>query len=437
MIQGRVGRVLATGAMWVTLGEILAGVVSLGGSVVAARVLSPGDFGLMATVMLAIGVLESLTTSGFNQALVQRESEVESLLSVAWTWHVVRGLAIALVLAVAAPFLARFYGEPRLTVLVIVSTLYVILLGFQNLGVVAFDRKLDFRTQFLIKIGPAIFYALVFIPAVLLLRNVWALLIGTLGGAAAQLIISYVSHGFRPRFEWNREKLNYLLGFGRWITGATVMLFMITHGDNIFVSKYLGMTALGLYQLAYNVSNLPATNITHVVSRVSFPTYSRLQNDREELRRAFLRVVRTTLLIATPVSVAIWAFIPEFTQWVIGPQWTRIVPLVRVLVIAGFIRAFAALAGPVFQAVGRPDLDFKMNVPRFLCTVGLIWPACARWGLTGVCWVVVIAISTTLPTWIYGIKKLLGVGPMAVAREAMWGVFASAPVAAIWWWLHQ
>ncbi|MFO0565808.1 MAG: lipopolysaccharide biosynthesis protein [Polyangiaceae bacterium] len=437
MIEGRVGRVLARGAVWVTLGEVLAGAVSVGANVVSARVLSPGEFGLMGTVMLTIGVLESLTTSGFTQALVQRDSEVESLLNVAWTWHVLRGALIAALMAAAAPYLASFYREPRLMPLVLVCTSYVLLHGFHNVGTVYFDRKLDFRTQFLIKIIPAAFSALVFVPAVLLLRNVWALVIGTVGGAAAHVAISYVSQPFRPRLEWNRKKLGYLLGFGRWITGATVMVFIITQGDNIFVSKYLGLTALGFYQLAYNIANLPATNITHVVSRVSFPTYARLQHDKPELRTAFLRVVRTTLLIAAPVSVVIWGFIPLFCQWVIGPQWSRIVPLVRILVLAGFVRSFAAIAGPVFQALGRPDLDFKMNLPRFLCTVGLIWPACARFGLEGVCWVVLIAISTTLPTWLYGIKKLLGLGPLAVAREASFGLFASLPVAAIVWWLER
>jgi O-antigen/teichoic acid export membrane protein len=199
----------------------------------------------------------------------------------------------------------------------------------------------------------------------------------------------------------------------------------------------LGLTALGFYQLAYNVANLPATNITHVISRVSFPTYARLKHQPDELRHAFLRVVRATILIAAPVSVGIWVLIPGIVTYVIGSKWERIVPLVRILVLAGFVRSFAALAGPMFQAVGRPDLDFKMNLPRFLCTVGLIWPACARWGLEGVCWVVLVATCTTLPTWIYGIKKLVGVGPAVVARQSAWGLLVSAPIALLAWWVGR
>ncbi len=434
MFEGGVGRIMAKGAAWVTLGEVLAGAVALCTSILAARILHPTDFGLMGTVMLTIAVLDSLTTTGFRQALVQRDAEVESLLNVAWTWHVLRGFLIAAVLLLMAPVIANWYEEPRLQALIMVATLYAIFQGFQNTGTVSFERRLDFRTQFLIKMAPAVFSVVVFLPALILLKNVWALVIGTVGGAAAQLGVSYWSQPFRPRFEWNGEKLRQLFGFGRWITGATVMIFIITQGDDIFVSKYLGLTALGFYQLAYSISNLPATHITHVVSRVSFPTYSRLQHRREELRAAFLRVMRVTLTIAAPLTVFVWSFIPEFCDWVIGSKWLPIVPLVRILVAAGFLRAFAALAGPVFQGSGHPDLDFKMNSPRLICTVALIWPACAMWGLEGACWVVLLAICSTLPIWFYGMRKILGVGILDVACAGRLGLLASVPIALLGWW---
>jgi lipopolysaccharide exporter len=106
-----------------------------------------------------------------------------------------------------------------------------------------------------------------------------------------------------------------------------------TQGDDIFVSKYLGLTALAFYQLAYNITNFPATNITHVISRVSFPIYSRLQNDPAELRAAFMKVMKNTVLAAGLVSVVIWAGIPLVVDYVIGKQWAPIVPLVRILVV--------------------------------------------------------------------------------------------------------
>ena len=175
------------------------------------------------------------------------------------------------------------------------------------------------------------------------------------------------------------------------------MAFCINYGDNLFISKYLGLAALGVYQLAYDVSNLPATNITHVLGRIGFPTYARLQSDRAALRGAFLRVMRATLLLAGPVSVLLFVGASDLVSYVLGEKWVRAIPLIRILSIAGLIRAFAALAGPLFHAVGRADLDFKMNLPRFFCTIVGLWPAAHFFGLEGVCAIVLIAITCGVP----------------------------------------
>lgn len=413
----RVDKVLLSGSFWTTIGEIIAGASGLAGSVLAARVLSPRDFGLMGTTMLALSVLEHFSQTGFDTALVQRSSNVESYLDVAWTWHVLRGVLITLVLCATSPLLARFYDEPTLFPLVVICSLSVALVGAGNVGQIFFTRKLDFRTLFFIKTAHSLLRLGIFIPAILIFRNVWALVAGHLGGAILGLAISYITHPYRPKLKWDPPKLRELISYGKWLSGLAIIGFIITKGDDVFVSKYLGLTALGAYQLAYDVSNMPATNITHVLGRIGFPTYARLSTEKEELQKAFIKIMRITLLISGPVSALIYIASPDIVAHVIGVKWTSAIPLIRILVLSGFVRSFAALAGPIFQATGRPDFDFKMNVPRFFCTVLFIWPFCARFGLEGACWVVLIAISTTLPTWFRGVKLLTGLRLADVLRH--------------------
>jgi len=421
----RVDKVLISGSFWTTIGEVIAGVAGLSGSVLAARVLSPRDFGLMGTTMLALSVLEHFSQTGFDTALVQRSTDVESYLDVAWTWHLMRGVFITLVLGAVAPLMARFYDEPTLLPLVLACSISVALAGAGNVGQIFFTRKLDFRTLFFIKAAHSLLRLGIFIPAILVFRNVWALVVGHLGGAVLGLVISYVTHPYRPKLKWDPKKLRELISYGKWLSGLAMIGFIITKGDDVFVSKYLGLAALGAYQLAYDVSNMPATNITHVLGRIGFPTYARLASDPDELQKAFIKIMRITLLISGPVSALIYVAIPDIVAYVIGPKWTSTIPLIRVLVISGFVRSFAALAGPLFQATGRPDFDFKMNLPRFFATVLLIWPFSARWGLEGACFVVLIAISTTLPTWFYGVKLLARLGPLDVLRQNALPIFAT------------
>jgi O-antigen/teichoic acid export membrane protein len=429
MSTSKTERALVSGSFWASAGETTSAVVGLVINIIAARIIAPESFGLMGTVALAISILDAFAASGFEEALVQREKDVEDLLNVVWTWHLLRGLAFVVILCVAAPFIAAWYHDHRLLLLIVVASAYALLFGVRNVGVTLYTRNLKFRTIFFINLGQTFFRIAVFLPAILLMRNVWALLIGYLGGALASFVISYVAHPYRPRWEWNRAKFRVLFNYGKWVTIMTGMSFVMTQGDDVFVSKYLGLASLAFYQMAYSISNLPATQITHVLARASFPTYSRLQGDRDAVRRAFKNVSRATLLISGPISVFIYVIAPDIVAQVVGPKWAAIIPLIHILVIAGFIRSFAALAGFYFNAVGRPDVNFKMNLPRFVVIVALVWPLAAHWGLRGACIAVVISISATLPVWFYGIRRLANIGPLEVLGDNVLAILSSALLA--------
>jgi len=414
-----VGKILVKGTLWTTAGEVLSGVALLATNVLAARLLSPHDFGVMGTVMLTLTILDYFSQTGFHSALVQREHDVESYLDVVFTWHLIRGVFSAALLFGLAPWVSRLYAEPQLLGVMRVVAIQPILAALTNIGQVYFHRKLDFRALALVKLGQTALRIGIFVPAIVYFKNVWALVLGVLASALASVIVSYVSHPYRPRLRWDTTRLRELIRYGKWLTGFSAIGFFIAYGDNLFVSKYLGLAVLGVYQLAFEVSNFPTISITHVVGRIAFPTYARLQNEPEGLRRAFIQVMRAVMLLSAPVSVLLFAGARDLVVHVFGEKWSSAVPLIRILVVSGFIRSFIALAGPIFHAVGRTDLDFKMNFPRFLCTVLGLWPAAHFFGLEGVCYVVLVATATTLPTWFIELGRLLKLTPASVLRENM------------------
>lgn len=426
MNQTSAGKTLLGGSLWITISEVVGGIAALASSIIAARILAPEDFGLMGIVFLTISILESLSKTGFEAALIQRDGNVNDLLNVAWTWHVGRGVLLGALIVAASPLLAHWYGEPMLFPLLATCSSFIVLKGMQNIGIVFFSRELDFKKLFLINAIRALLTLGISIPALFIMRNVWALVVGLLAGALVELVISFIAHPYRPRLEWNWTKAKSLIRFGKWVTGLSITTFISTEGDDIFVSKYLGATPLGFYRLAYDISNWPATKVTHVISKVSFPTYSRLQHDKDALRAAFIGVMRTTLLISSSVTILIWFLVPYLVDLIIGQKWAEIIPLVRILVVAGLVRSVAALGGALFQAANRPDLDFKMNLPRMLIILGLIWPFSAQWGLIGACFVVLLAISSTLVVWTVGLKRIAGLGMGDVLRTNALALVSSA-----------
>ena len=211
------------------------------------------------------------------------------------------------------------------------------------------------------------------------------------------MVMSYLIHPYRPRFRWERTKVGELYGFGRWILGSSIVNFLNTQGDDVFIGKVLGTTALGLYQMAYRISNLPATEITHVVSEVTFPAYSQLQDRLAQLREAYLQALQVTMFVSIPMGGGILLLAPDFTRVLLGEQWMAMVPAMRVLALWGLIRSIGATTGPVFNAVGRPDLVTKLVSIKLVMLAVLILPLTAMWGIVGTALAVLLCALVANP----------------------------------------
>jgi O-antigen/teichoic acid export membrane protein len=187
-----------------------------------------------------------------------------------------------------------------------------------------------------------------------------------------------------------------------------MLIFLITQGDDIFVGKLLGVTALGFYQLAYRISNMPATEITQVISQVTFPAYSKLQDDIPKLKEAYLKVLQLTAFLSFPIAGLIFVLAPDFTKIFLGEKWIPMVPAMMVLVWWGVIRAIGGINGSLLQAVGEPDILTKLNVIKLVIIIILIYPFSIKWGIVGTSLAVLLsAIFITPNTFFIVISRVL------------------------------
>jgi len=365
-------------------------------TIILARLLAPHDFGLFGIAMLAIATLETFSQTGFQAALVQKKKNVEPYLDTAWTISAIRGIILFLILFSSAPLIANFFDSAQATLIIKVIAVSTLLSGFRNIGIIFFQKELEFNKQFLYEISATLVDLTVAIILAFMLRNVWALVWGGLAANFVRVFMSYIIHPYRPRIKLEREKFQKLFGFGKWILGSSILVFLITQGDDIFVGKMLGVTVLGLYQMAYLISNLPATEITHVISQVTFPAYSKLQDDLPKLREAYLKILQLTTFISIPLAGGIFIFAPEFTKIFLGDKWIPMVPAIEVLVLAGLLRSISATTGPVFQAVGKPEITTKWQPVRLFVLLAVIYPFTVQWGILGTSLAVVLCnfIST-------------------------------------------
>lgn len=386
---------VARGGLWVFALRITNRVLGFASTIILARVLAPTDFGLFGIALLAMSALDTFSQAGLNAALVQKKQEIAPYLDTAWTFQAIRGVLLALVLFATAPYVAAFFGTLAAKPILQVIGLSTLIQGFTNIGVIYFDKELEFHKQFAYQFSRTLANVGIAISLVLLLRSVWALVFGFLGGNLLQLVVSYFIHPYRPRLSFNRGQFKELFNFGKWVLGSSILIYLVTQGDNIFVGKLLGIAALGFYQMAYQISNMPATEITHAISQVTFPAYSKLQSDIPKLKEAYLKVLQLTAFLSFPVSGLILVLAPDFTKIFLGEKWLPMVPAIQVLVFAGLLRSIQATAGSVFVAIGKPIMDTQGQCVRLLTLAILIYPLTIQYGILGASLSVVVSILAT------------------------------------------
>lgn len=416
-IRGKIKRLLLPGdslteravssGVWSGLINVSDRILRLGKLMFLATLLAPTDFGIYGISLLAIGVLRQFSQLGFNAALIRdQQSDIDHYLDTVWTLKLLRGGLIAVIAFYAAPIVGSFFSEPAVVPVLRAVAIVPLLNGAINPGVVYLEKDLQFHRTFAYKISGTIVDVVIAVSAAFILQNVWALVVGRIAGYATRGFFSYFVHSYRPSLGFRRDLAGELVNFGKWIFGSEILIFLILEGDDAFVGWFLGAAALGFYQMAYRLSNIPATEVTHTISKAALPTYSKIDGI-DKIRDAHYRVVQLTALLSIPASIGIVVVSPVFVPVVLGENWLPIIPIMQILAISGAIRSIEATIGPILKAIDKPDIITKVQVLRVFIILVLIYPLTNQFGLVGAAGAVTISLIVETPISNYLVIKQL------------------------------
>jgi len=358
--------------------------------IILARLLLPLDFGILGLAILSINILNVFSETGIESALIQRQKIGKAELDTAWTIKIIRGLVLFVLLFMCAGWFASYFDNASLKPVLKAMAIVFLLEGCTNIGIVFFQKELEFKKKVILQLS-ADFAA--FTAAILLafwLRNVWALVLGSIVWATVKCLGSFRIHLYRPRIRWDWPVAKGLLNFGKHIFWITLMTFIITSGDDAIVGKLLGLTMLGFYTMAYNIANIPVHSLNSIIGKISFPAYSTLQKEPGRLRDAFSKIFESLLIILLPLTVLIILLARDFTSIFLGDKWLPMVPILQILCFLGLFRGMANAFAPIQLAVNRPEIQSRNKTIELVLFISLIYPFTIKWGLIGAAWAVTL-----------------------------------------------
>ncbi len=374
---------------------------------ILARVLSPLQFGVYGIASLILALLEIFTETGVNVVLVQSEGKITEYLNTAWVVSIFRGVLISLLMiALSYPASLFFKSRESLGIILFLS-IVPLLRGFINPMIISFQKELEFNKEFYLRSSVFLVDALISVGLGVATKSAYCLVFGLLGGVVLEIFLSFYLVKPTPRFEFDKEKLSYVVKGGRWMTFAGIFDYFFRNGDDMVVGRVLGASSLGLYQVAYKISTLPVSETGQVFNKVAFPLFSKISQNKNFLRSTFFKTLLVISLFVFPFGIVLFSFANFLVPLALGEKWISAVPVVRVLSVFGIS---SSLQGPfysLFLGVKKQDYVTYISFFSFLAMAVSIIPLVFKFGVMGAAYSALFSSLLSLPFFVYGAFRVL------------------------------
>ncbi len=285
-------------------------------SLVLTRLLMPESFGLMTLVTTLIVGISLISDIGLGPNVIQSpRGDEPALLNTVWTLQVLRGVGIFIVSLILAWPMSMIYHEPRLMALLPALGINVVISSFNSTNLLSMSRHMGVRRVFLLDITTQLFALLITAGCAWVYPSVWALVIGSILSTVYRLSFSFYRRlipGIRNTFCWDRESLHGLIHFGKWILLSTAFYFFASQADRLILGRLISFSMLGVYGIAYSVSDIPRAIINAFAQKVGYPFIARMVHlPIVEFRKVFLRY-RLRALLAGAVMLCLMVHLGGF-----------------------------------------------------------------------------------------------------------------------------
>jgi len=419
------GRTVRGGAVTV-VSHGLKFAISIVATSILARLLSPKDYGLIGMVAVVTNFVALFKDLGLSLATVQRPEITSRQVSTLFWLNVLLSLMAMTVLFALAPVLSWFYGEPRLTLITLVTATGFVIGGLTVQHEALLKRQMRFYALSVISSTAMVVGYVVGIIFAWNGFSFWSLVFSQLTLLITNSVLVWIVCRWRPGLPSRNTGVRSMLSFGGHITAYSTINYFSKNADNLLIGKFWGSSPLGLYNKAAQLVGLPTEQITEPLMGVVIPTLSRLGDSVERYRNAYQRIMEKVLIIVMPAVGLIIVTADWIVAIVLGGQWKEAVPILVFMCIAGLFQPVMATGGWLLVTQGRGRDMFSWSLINAPISVLSIL-AGLKWGAVGVAAsysITRVLITSPLMYWFVGRK-----GP--VSTKDFYRILAPFTVATI------
>ena len=384
--------------------------------IIIARRLSPKEFGLIGMLAIFLAVAQSLIDSGFSQALIRKLNRTDTDKNTVFYFNIVVSSILYLLLYLISPWVATFYGEPHLCEIMRVICLAVVIDSFAVVPRANFVIAIDFKTQTKATLISAIVSGIIGIYLAYHGYGVWALVYQFLSNSIVNVIVLWAFSKWYPRLVYSWKSFKELFGFGSKLMISGLLDTLYRNIYQLVIGKAFSAESLGHFTNAHKFSDLPSSNLTTVLQRVTYPILCTIQDDDERLALAYRKFLRLSAFIIFPLMCGLAAVSYPLINLVLGEKWHFAAILLIPLCFQMMWYPIHSINLNLLQVKGRSDLFLRLEIIKKVIGVTILFCS-LPFGLLVMCYTGIFSSVLCLAINTYYTGKLINVGFIMQMKE--------------------
>lgn len=390
-------------------------------SIILARILAPEDYGTIALVTVFTTILQVFVDSGLGTALIQKKNADDLDFSSVFYFNFVVCFVLYAGMFVAAPFIAKFYGDTTLTPIIRVISLTIVISGVKGIQQAYVSKNMLFKRFFFSTIGGTIFSAFLGIGLAKAGYGVWALVAQQLSNTTVDTIILWITVRWRPRKAFSWKRLKSLLSFGWKLLVSSLLDTCYNNLRNLIIGKMYSASDLAFYNQGDKFPKLIVTNINTSIDSVLLPTMSSAQDDRERVKNMTRRAIKTSTYVMAPLMMGLAFCATTIVKLVLTDKWLPCVPFLRIFCITYMFWPVHTANLNAINAMGRSDWFLRLEIIKKIMGIAILLST--MWfGVMAMAYSLLLSsvLSQIINSWPN--RKLLGYGYLDQVRDFAPGI---------------
>lgn len=342
-------------------------------SFVIARKLLPSDYGLIAMLGIFMAVAQTFIDSGFSNALIQKQNRSNKDYSTVFYFNIVIAVILYGVMVGCAPYIAAFYKEPLLRNIILWVGLNFVINSFTTVQRAKLTIELNFKIQAYISLSAVILSGSAAVYMAYNNFGVWTLVYQSLLNSLINMLLLWIFARWHPIFVFSKSSFKELFSFGSKLLGGAILHTLYTNLYTLIIGKVFSSTDLGFYNRAFTLTQYPSTNITGIMTRVTYPIECQIQHDDEKLQEKYFTFIRQTAFIVFPLMIGLAAISEPLIKIVLTEKWMGSVPYIQIMCFAYMWDPIMRMTWDLLNVKHRSDYSLRSEIIKKLTAFSILF----------------------------------------------------------------